>query len=71
VFPGAAVEVTPRADYLYRAVVSRGVVADVLAARVDDIDYPNFKNSVAKRFLHDLYLEVWFSWRSAQRFGRR
>lgn len=36
----------PRADYRYRTVVARSVVARALARVVDDVDYPNFKDRV-------------------------
>lgn len=45
-FPGVKVQRTPDADYLYRAVVPRWAVAQVLADQVSAIDYPNFKGSI-------------------------
>lgn len=46
VFPGHRVTRTPDADYLYRCVVSRTEVAQVLADLAAGINYPNFKGSV-------------------------
>lgn len=46
-FPGAKVERTPDADYAYRCTVGRKTFAELLAARAESIDYPNFKGSVA------------------------
>ncbi len=49
-------------DYRYRAKASRNAVANAMARAVFDIDYSNFKNSVAKQQGHeraDVYSEVW------------
>ena len=46
-------------DYLYRAVLPRDVVKQALAAMIDLIDYPNFKDSVEDRSLHAAYVSVW------------
>ena len=53
------VEKRPERDYLFRALIPREVVADVIAAQVMDIGYGNFKNSVNDRRLHDAYARVW------------
>lgn len=45
-FPGAAVERTPDADYAYRCTIGRDTFADAIAARARAIDYPNFKGSL-------------------------
>ena len=49
------------ADYKYRAFIERGVVEKVIASKVADINYSNFKGSVSsedhKR--HDAYMRVW------------
>jgi hypothetical protein len=67
VFPTAEVKVTPGADYRYRAEVPAAAVAEVLAARVRDIAYPNFKDTVRDPARHDAYLDVWADMRV---FGR-
>ncbi len=59
VFPTAAVTHTPKADYAYRAILPRTVVATALAAAVQAIDYTNFKNSVSDPARHDAYFECW------------
>lgn len=59
VFPDAEVSVTPRADYLCRAVIPREVVADVIATQAQGIPYDNFKASVRDGALHDAYLSMW------------
>jgi len=56
------------ADYPFRAYIPRKVVAKVIAKRIEDINYPNFKNSVEEDKLHSAYNEVWqtmyFTYRS-------
>jgi hypothetical protein len=68
VFPSALVRRTPDGDYLYRASVTRDVVARTLVQRATDIDYDNFKNSVADDDLHDAYERVWGVMRGLQRW---
>jgi hypothetical protein len=46
VFPGAKVRKGEGTDYKYRADVPRDAVAAAIAARVTDIDYSNFKDSI-------------------------
>jgi hypothetical protein len=53
------VEERPERDYLFRALIPRQVVAEVIAAEVGTIDYPNFKDSVSDHKLHDAYAAVW------------
>ena len=45
-------------DYLYWAVLRDGV-KQALAAMIDHIDYPNFKDSVEDSSLHAAYVSVW------------
>lgn len=59
VFPGATSQETRAADYRFRAVIDRQVVADAIAGRLLEIGYDNFKGSVAARDRHDAYLRVW------------
>jgi hypothetical protein len=59
VFPEAAVQETPAADYRFRAALPRRRVVDALAGAVAAIDYPNFKASVAERARHKAYLDCW------------
>ena len=48
--PGlGAIEETEYADYRYRVRVPQDVFAETLKDIALDIDYPNFKNSVAKK----------------------
>lgn len=59
VFPGVAVIESPDRDYLFRAFVARDTVAEVIADRLIELEYPNFKNSVEDDPLHDAYGRVW------------
>ena len=59
VFPDAKVTRNTNSDYLYRAVLPRDVVKQALAAMIDHIDYPNFKDSVDDSSLHAAYVGVW------------
>lgn len=49
-------------DYRFRAVASRSDVAEAMTKLIDDLDYSNFKNEVAKTQGYDradLYHDVW------------
>ena len=59
VFPNAKVTRQTDSDYLYRAILPRDVVKQALAAMIDLIDYPNFKDSVEDSSLHAAYVSVW------------
>ena len=59
VFPNAKVTRNTNSDYLYRAVLPRDAVKQALAAMIDHIDYPNFKDSVEDGSLHAAYVSVW------------
>src|SRR5258708_26582385 len=59
VFPDAKVTRSTNRDYLYRAVLPRDVVKQALAAMIDKIDYPNFKDRVEDSSLHAAYVSVW------------
>jgi hypothetical protein len=59
VFPDAKVTRNTNTDYLYRAVLPRDAVKQALAAMIDRIDYPNFKDSVEDRSLHAAYVSIW------------
>lgn len=59
-WPDAKVTEYTKSDYLYRAAISKLDIALALAHEVNEIDYPNFKDSVEDEALHDAYTEVWF-----------
>jgi hypothetical protein len=58
-FPFAKVTEDNKTDYLYRAVIPKAEVIEKIGTMIDSIDYPNFKDSVKDRELHDAYLDVW------------
>jgi hypothetical protein len=60
VFPDAKVTKDTRADYLYRAVISKAAVMQAIGAQIEAIDYPNFKDTVKNDLLHRCYLNVWW-----------
>lgn len=64
-FPEAEVLKSAGTDYKFRAEIPRARVASVLAAKVKEIDYANFKNSVEDPSRHRAYAEVW---RTMERF---
>jgi hypothetical protein len=59
VFPKAEVIANAGSDYLFRATVSRLEVANVIANRIEHIEYSNFKGSVKNKPLHDAYMKFW------------
>ena len=46
-------------DYRFRAIVSRAAVKQAVAAMIDHIDYPNFKDGVEDSSLRAAYVGVW------------
>lgn len=63
--PEAVVVADAGHDYKFRAVISRERVAQVVAERVGEIMYTNFKAEVADPTRHQAYLGVW---RTMKRF---
>jgi hypothetical protein len=59
IFPGSEVQETPRNDYRYRARLPRERVAQALADAVQNIRYPNFKDTVKSHARHEAYLSTW------------
>ena len=69
----AEIEIDDKADYRYRARVDRQGVSEALVRLVVDIDYDNFKNSVAAIGLSDhakAYGSVWSAMMKLQDKGR-
>jgi hypothetical protein len=58
-FPGELINELHDADYRYRVEVYRRRFAAMIATKIDDIDYPNFKNSVKESLLSKLYNSFW------------
>jgi len=50
---------TPRADYGWRAYVSRDRVKQAMVKEIDQITYPNFKDSVPEDDRHNAYARCW------------
>lgn len=59
VFPDAKVFESAKTDYRFRAMISRKEVAAKIADRIENIRYPNFKDSVVENWRHDAYAEIW------------
>jgi hypothetical protein len=55
----AGITVTPERDYKYRVFAERNKLAQIIAARIDQINYGNFKDSVEADDLHELYARFW------------
>jgi hypothetical protein len=70
-FPNAEIITIPSRDYACRVFVTKPQFAELLARRVGEIDYPNFKNSVCEDGLHDLYADFWDLHWSYQESGSR
>lgn len=58
-FPGKKIYSSKNTDYAYRVFVGRKAFAKLVANRVMDINYGNFKDSVLDDELHDLYADFW------------
>ena len=64
--PASRAKATPRADYPWRAVLSRSEWLRFLATETERLDYPNFKSRVQRvsgSHRHDVYLRVWSAMR--------
>jgi hypothetical protein len=58
-FPVARVTKTAGRDYLYRALLPRQEVADMLKKYTEEMDYTNFKDSVDEPIYQRSCSEVW------------
>ena len=58
-FPGKKIYTTENTDYRHRVFVSRKAFARMVADRIEQVDYTNFKDSVEDKKLHDLYADFW------------
>jgi hypothetical protein len=58
-FPYAAVDETPNADYPFRTVISRELYANAIADYSLNISYDNFKNSIEENDFHDRCVDIW------------
>ncbi len=57
--PDLVIVERPGHDYPFGTMLTADTVARILSDAVHDIDYPNFKDSVADDRLHDAYARVW------------
>lgn len=65
------VEITPDADYRYRAEIYKAVFSELLRDTAESIDYDNFKNAAHDGTVRDeAYMDVWRAMWSAQNFPK-
>lgn len=59
-FSGKIIE-TPKADYAYRMIVPRSIMAEFLASMAMSLDYGNFKDTIPQsdRSRHEAYFRCW------------
>jgi hypothetical protein len=67
-FPEIGINHLLNADYPYRTIVHRTVVARAMEHYVNNMEYDNFKNSVVDEEYHDACLDVW---RTMWAYGNR
>lgn len=67
IFRRAEVTATPQADYAFRAVIPRTLVAAALTDEIMVLDYHNVKNAVDETFRHDVMMDIWGIMSQAQR----
>lgn len=65
-FPNEEIVEMPGTDYACRVFVNKAVLAELLIRRITEIDYTNFKASVADSRLGDLYAGFWEDHRGYQ-----
>jgi hypothetical protein len=58
-FPKMKITESPKSDYRWRVSVPAKVIADLTAARIENIAYDNFKDSVKEKELHHMYALWW------------
>lgn len=54
------IHITPENDYRYRIYINRQELMSILEARVWNLNYSNFKDSVQENKLHNMYTEFWY-----------
>lgn len=63
IFDAGRIIETPEADYRFRVLVPKREMAEMLAEKILDIDYPNFKNEISgikeQRDKLAAYHEIW------------
>ncbi len=58
-FPDGKIIETMDRDYRFRIFVDRKEFAALIAEKIANIDYTNFKDSTKDKSLHDMYLNWW------------
>lgn len=58
-FPDANVTKSTHTDYLFRAVITRSAVAQMLSDQAMNLRYDNYKNSVKNNRFHDALARIW------------
>src|SRR5262249_35823704 len=61
---------TPMRDYAYRISLPKEKVVELLAKKIREIEYGNFKDSVGNDGLHDMYAAWWGDHRRLQESER-
>ena len=61
IFPDKEIVEDAGTDYKYRVFITKQELAEIMYERILNIDYTNFKNSVARNDLHDLYDQFWWA----------
>jgi len=59
IFPNEQIYRTDAADYRFRVIVDRGTAVAVVANKMFEIRYDNFKNSIRDAEYHDACSSVW------------
>lgn len=54
------IHITPENDYRYRVYCDRDTWKNIVDARIQNINYTNFKDSVKDDKLHRLYEDFWY-----------
>lgn len=67
-WPDATVKMTPNADYLFRASISKASVAKVMQKAILDIDYDNYKDNISDHDRSVWYFRVWEAMSELQSF---
>jgi len=59
-FKGNIIE-SPNADYAYRMIVPRTILATFMAKTIEKLDYDNFKATIPRKdhLRHDAYFDCW------------
>ena len=65
-FPGEAISQTENADYRYRITISQAAFSQFMLSQIENLQYDNFKNSIADHQYHDACSRVWGVMHSTQ-----